>query len=213
MRCCYGLIKTNVEDLFYMLHGHLQVLGPETKKLANADPVVVLGTRRLGSVKHFLADARVLVLDTKVRMSHLTLSIADEHSHLTPSKLKQLLATDTAEIRFQRVRDPIKAALKANAAASVLHLFLNVKYKTKDTELQAKFSKAFLNAIDGDCSGLVALAPVSSKPLLEYLASEHGRNLRAALAELRAGVQVELVAINYNVPAFDLRYLMNKLNI
>ena len=213
MRCCYGLVKTNVEDLFYMLHGKMQVLGAETKKLTGSVPVVVLGTRRLGSIKHLLHESRVLVLDTKVRMAHLTLPIADEHEYLTPKKLKRLLQTDTGEIQFKRVRDPIKAALKANAAASILHLFLNIKYKAKDTELQAKFSKAFLRAIEGDYGDLLRLAPVSCKPLLQYLESDHGRNLRAALAELRQGAQVELVAINYGVPAFDLRYLMNKLNV
>ncbi len=210
MKCCYGLVRTDVDDLKFLLSEQFNVYHEEVPKLKGSPLAVLLGVKTASRNLQRLATARVLILESAIRLRGYSMEILDKEGPVEASTLATALAKTTPQVMYRAPGNIIRKVLKQNADNSVLTPFLNIKYKTTDAVMQAKFDAAFLTALGGDVAPLRKLAPKSSLKLIEWIESDEGYKLKQALSAVGRGVAIELAAQSFGVPAFDLRYLTSR---
>ena len=202
MKCCYGLVKTDIDDLQSVLQRPFVIAHEVVSK--SADVVVALGIKTVSRNLEKLKSSRVLVLDTKVRFRGYTIPILDETEAVTEKLLLKALDTPTKKPAYRPMKAPSLIMLKKLQERSIMHIGLKAKYKTTNPELQQKFMFAFLQALDGNEKPMRELSNPVGLQLLHWLKTSNGKNLVAAI---NSGLPVEEAAEKFNVVPFDLRYI------
>ena len=197
MKCCYGLVNTNIQDIYHLLRGKVQVASNDAPEELSVDmPVIVLGIDNLRRLKDKLEDHMVLVLDAKVKFSGLTVKIIDRQP-LTYRHLASLLRLRTPRIELvKKRRDPVKKILERNS--SVLASFLHAKY-ARGVDARAAFIAQFKRAIE--------TGETENADLKRLLQTEKGQNFCKAVREMQKGKNIEAIASKYSLAPFDLHYI------
>lgn len=205
MNSCYGLVRTDVDDLRFLLKGtNFQIAYENVTTPAKI--MVSLGVRTVSRNIEKLKDSSVLVIDSLIRFRGYTIPILDKDAPVTREKLVTALQKKTEQPTYKAQTPANRVILSKVRKHSIMHLMLQAKYKTTNAELQKKFDKAFIAALHGNKKPMLMLTNPMGKQLLHWLETENGEKLIAALHS-RPELSAEEASIKYAVPAFDIRYI------